>query len=323
MSVVQRTYWTAGTGTNLTNPLVPIPYTLYVGLSSLLYVRDCSYYDVDPNCNLHSIPWSSAECSSEPTFKVACDSCAAATNSLWFLAFSSCASMMFSVLGAQARIRGKCSDTPVQKMLGMFTELNGAVSLAMGLNVFNKHCYMPLRDTFRNNNMTTDWANGELGVGSADLWLGPGFYCYCGCCASGLLRCLLHWLTPLPEQGKGFFFPFMDLFSALHSACCCGGGVACAAVAEGGAKADKKKDGADKVEAGEGEVPTEETGRATPPSAPIPPPPLKAKEIKALDAAKKLAEKATKESKAEVKKKHKAAALRQEEVREAKENETL
>lgn len=31
--------------------------------------------------------------------------------------------------------------------------------------------------------------------------LGPGLYCYAVCCASALLRAIVHWLTPLPNMG--------------------------------------------------------------------------------------------------------------------------
>lgn len=31
-------------------------------------------------------------------------------------------------------------------------------------------------------------------------WEGPGMYCYALCAASGLLRAVVHWLSPLPEQ---------------------------------------------------------------------------------------------------------------------------
>lgn len=31
--------------------------------------------------------------------------------------------------------------------------------------------------------------------------VGPGLYCYAICCASAIVRAIVHWLTPLPGQG--------------------------------------------------------------------------------------------------------------------------
>jgi hypothetical protein len=221
-SVVQRTYWSHATGVNSTSGS---PYTMYVGLRSVLFVSDCSYYDVSPLCDETTVEWGSDLCSSTPAFRVACLSCEKAATGLWFLAFSSCFSLLLSLLGAQARLRGTVSDTPIQKILGMLSELNGAVSLGLGLHVFRKDCYLPLHEGFRFHDMTED------------IRLGPGYYCYCICCASGGVRVLIHWLTPLPGKGRGFLFPFTDLIKTLFFAFC-----GCFTGGEGGAAAEEDDD---------------------------------------------------------------------------------
>jgi len=191
--ILQRTYWAGGTGTNVTSDK---DYTLYIGLRSMLYVSNCGmvhmYEEMSPICHREVVHWDSHTCSNGP-MKLACDSCKEVVGSLWFTAFSACASLILSLLGAQTRIRSS-GDVPIQKMLGMFAEANGVLTLTFAILMFENKCFWHLRQALQ----VTD--------GGSSFWLGPGFYCYIVCIISGLVRAVIHWLTPLPGRGKGLLY---------------------------------------------------------------------------------------------------------------------
>ena len=143
-------------------------------------------------CQLDVVEWSSPECKSGD-IEVACETCSSAATSLCVTAFTACISLVAALIGAQVRI-GVRGDSPVQKLLGMSTELFGTLSLAASLHIFENHCYWHLRKAFRFRDLT------------ATFWLGPGFYCYAVCIVSGFVRTFVHILVPLPGRGKGFGF---------------------------------------------------------------------------------------------------------------------
>ena len=177
-SIVQRTYWAAGTGINSTSQEY---FSMYVGLRSLEYVNCVfvpGYNSYPSNCALQTIAYSSSECISGPVAE-ACTACSNSASAMWATAFMSCASMILSLAGAQTRMRNK-ADVPVQKLLGMFSELWGALSLAVALFIFQDKCFHQLHTTFNAKVLTTTF------------WVGPGLYCYAVCCISGIVLCVIY-----------------------------------------------------------------------------------------------------------------------------------
>jgi hypothetical protein len=96
--------------------------------------------------------------------------------------------MVLAWLGAQTRMR-TAADTPVQKLLGVISETHGTISLAIALILFEKNCFSNLRNALNVPGLNMKY------------YTGPGVYCYAICCASGLIRGLMHYLTPLPGTG--------------------------------------------------------------------------------------------------------------------------
>ena len=127
--IVEKTFWIGSTGTNTETGN---DYELFLGLRSIVYHED--------GLDRTSVEWGYysditgyiGEKCQEGILKESCDECAIAASSLWCLCVSACASLILSFLGAQSRLRGKVADFPIQKILGMFSEMNGFVSLIMG-----------------------------------------------------------------------------------------------------------------------------------------------------------------------------------------------
>ena len=109
-----------------------------------------------------------------------------------------CLGLVLSLLGAQTRMRN-LADVPVQKMLGMGSEGWGAITLAYSMFVFERHCFLPLREAYHIKGI------------DASFWIGPGFYAFIVCIFANLLRMLVHILTPMPGLGEGLF-PLVNFF---------------------------------------------------------------------------------------------------------------
>jgi hypothetical protein len=100
------------------------------------------------------------------------------------------------------------------------------------LVVFRDHCYEEVRNNWLSHKET-----------SGGVWFtGPGFKCFAVCAAFGFIRCLIHWVTPLPKmvrsfsssllrwnlitylhnvQGRGFLFMFTDFYDFVVGGCKC------------------------------------------------------------------------------------------------------
>ena len=187
--IIQRTYWTGASGKNTTSGK---SFALYVGLRSVEFV-DCAftagYNKYADYCDRNTVEWSSDRCH-VGLIGEACDACGKIATTMWFTAFMSCASLVLSFLGAQTRMITK-GDVPVQKLMGMGSELWGALSLGMSLYVFHNTCWAKLHTVLNHDDI------------EARTWSGPGYICYLVCCFSALLRAVVHWLTPLPGKGLG------------------------------------------------------------------------------------------------------------------------
>ena len=98
------------------------------------------------------------------------------------------------------------ADVPVQKMLGMGSEAWNALTLAYALYCFKTECF----DTLSKNLLLLH------GI-EISFWMGPGWGCYVICALSAAVRGIVHWLTPLPDQGKGMGAIF-EMYP--HILCC-------------------------------------------------------------------------------------------------------
>lgn len=185
-SVIRRTYWAGVNGANFNNDT---SYSMYVGLTTFLY-SNCSfvpgYYIYPSSCEQYSITYSTTECTSGG-FAGACSSCSSVATSLWVAAVTNCIGLVLGTNGAQIRMK-RIADVPVQKLLGMFADLIGAITLAISLFQFKYTCHTALYSAL------VDAENDAI----ASIWTGPGFICYAICAASALVRAIVHWLTPIP-----------------------------------------------------------------------------------------------------------------------------
>lgn len=172
---------------------------MYIGLQSLEYVN-CEftpgYESYGNNCQRTTIKYYDKQCKSGPVAS-ACEACASSAISMWTTAVFTLFGLVLNLLGAQTRTMEK-ADIPVQKLLGMFGELQSFLSLAVALFIFQNKCFYNLHNVFNLNNVQTRF------------WTGPGIYCYAFCCVSGIVRATAHWLTPLPGQGAKKFFDIFD-----------------------------------------------------------------------------------------------------------------
>lgn len=185
-SLIQRTYWVGGGGQNITSGQ---DFSMYVGLRSFEYV-DCKftpgYESYSQNCDRQSIKWTDDLCKFGP-LEPACQACAGIATTMWTTAIFNCIGLVLSFLGAQTRMR-PVADIPVQKLLGVWSELWTFLTLAYALFSFESGCYKNLREAVLVSDIT------------GAFYAGPGLYCYVICCVSALIRMSVHWMTPLPGQ---------------------------------------------------------------------------------------------------------------------------
>jgi len=182
--VVQRAYWVGARVTDNTNNQ---QFSMYVGLRSFEYVN-CGFvpgYESYPtSCTRSSIKFTDDACSNGP-FAAACQACDANAKSMWTTAFFGCAGLILAWCGQQTRMR-RCADTPVQKLLGVFTEVNGVISTAVAMFQFNAQCKAKLATAVTNSNFTGTYN------------LGPGYICFVLVTCSGVVRFIVNALVPLP-----------------------------------------------------------------------------------------------------------------------------
>jgi hypothetical protein len=158
-ALVTRTYWAWA-------EVDGVEY--YVGLRSVIVVNGTS---------TTASSFSGPDC--EGPF---CESCADSITGSTLGTLLACGTLVFALLGTMNRMKYK-SDCPIQKLLGMVTDLGGCISLTLTLVNFVDLCYVPEEAT--------------------EVWLGPGLMGYFFAAFSGACRAVLHWVTPLPGQGIG------------------------------------------------------------------------------------------------------------------------
>jgi len=131
--------------------------------------------DVDEKVALASgFPWAKVE------------ECKAQAEGNQFGATSTTVTLIFALNGCLARIR-RNADTNFQKLLGCLPDTFGCLSLFQALANFYIGCYvgMPRK------------VNGL----KAHYYVGPAYAAYSCVLIAAVLRCLLHWMTPVPGKG--------------------------------------------------------------------------------------------------------------------------
>ena len=101
-------------------------------------------------------------------------------------AFSTTVTIIFALNGCLTRIRRQ-ADSNFQKLLGCFPDMWGVTSLGASLVQFSVGCYFHMPD--------------EVHGAPVSYYIGPAFGSYAFVLVCGVLRCLLHWLTPVPGKG--------------------------------------------------------------------------------------------------------------------------
>ena len=113
-----------------------------------------------------------------------------------FSIFLTCVTLIFALLGTMNRMKFS-SDANIQKALGMVTDTIGFFSLAQLLFDYSNSCINAVDEKFKNS-------EGQRITG--DIYLSIGWWCYVICLFGALMRCIFHWLTPLPHRGSHGIF---------------------------------------------------------------------------------------------------------------------
>lgn len=159
---------------------------VFVGLESIVYVSGpCDVY----GCTTRSFPYEKTKHTWPNMFiDTGMDGCRAAAAGTAFGAYTTCATLLFALMGTMNRMRFS-ADANIQKALGMITDMCGFISLLLTLIEFGGRC---IRD------IPTDY-----GGYTAVVEVGPGYLCYYICLFGALMRAVFHWLTPVPHRGSG------------------------------------------------------------------------------------------------------------------------
>mmetsp|Transcript_77305 Transcript_77305/g.222440 ORF Transcript_77305/g.222440 Transcript_77305/m.222440 type:complete len:361 (+) Transcript_77305:492-1574(+) len=194
--IIKDTHWT---WVNVKNEASKETFQVYLGLAAFVYVHEpchISYQKGEVTC-------------SEDTFLLSDDAnllpnawlndgfgdCRTTTVGAQQGSFTTCATLVFALIGTQTRMKF-VSDANVQKALGMITDLCGFISLAATLYGYYTDCYLAIK-----RQQTIDDEDYR-----AEVYLGPGYFCYLVCLFGAFMRALFHWLTPLAprpdENGK-------------------------------------------------------------------------------------------------------------------------
>ena len=113
-------------------------------------------------------------------------------------AIMSCIPMIFAMFGAINRMRF-VSDCPQQKILGCITDSFGAFSLAVALLNYEYNCYESM-DRYDVTIQVDELYDFEFK--RMYWWRGGGYWSYWFFCFSGgVVRAMIHWVTPCPGQG--------------------------------------------------------------------------------------------------------------------------
>mmetsp|Transcript_13400 Transcript_13400/g.17355 ORF Transcript_13400/g.17355 Transcript_13400/m.17355 type:complete len:445 (-) Transcript_13400:132-1466(-) len=186
--IVLNTHWLVVFARNKTSG---DEFTLHLGLRSLVHTHDpCTPFGCHEDSFLYSCDSDGNDCWPNEFVADGLGDCRKMAASTAFGAFTTCATLLFALLGTINRMKFS-SDANIQKALGMITDLFCAsIPQAITMRDFYRRCYAEIDLNYK----------GEV---SARVYLGPGYWCYIICLFGACMRALFHWLTPLPNQGSG------------------------------------------------------------------------------------------------------------------------
>jgi hypothetical protein len=186
-SIVLNTFWLVVYATNKTSG---DEFTLHLGLRSLVHTHDpCTPFGCHEDSYLYSCSDHDA-CWPNEFVADGLGDCRKMAASTAFGAFTTCATLLFALIGTVNRMKFS-SDANIQKALGMITDLFCAfIPQLITMRDFYRRCYAEIDLNYK----------GEV---DAEVYLGPGYWCYIICLFGACMRALFHWLTPLPNQGNG------------------------------------------------------------------------------------------------------------------------
>jgi hypothetical protein len=215
-TVLKIGYWTAGFTYSSILPPKGFDYAaIYIGLqgfvvsscnattnATVLYLEEDTnlpHYESSSNiykdfdCFDSAYSWSD---SYDNSWSGSCEeACSAAT----LTAVTSWVPMIFAMIGALNRMR-PASDAPQQKILGCLTDSWGALSLALSLYSFKSGCHETLE---RHDVVLKESEDFEHEFERVYWWRGGGYWVFWLCFTAGVVRAVLHWLTPCPGCGAG------------------------------------------------------------------------------------------------------------------------
>ncbi len=196
---------------------------MFIGLRQVV-IRNCSdssgnvLLDWD-DCEETIIPLVDVGCSSgeEDFFGYDCDvmaKCAENAAGNFMGALITFATLLLAMNGCLTRIK-KVADTNLQKILGALPDTSGVISLAITLWVFKSQCYDPLPSNINREGGENDGESGGNGgngndsssstASDVDNYLWTGWLCYVYCWFAAIIRCTMHYLTPVPGGGQGCY----------------------------------------------------------------------------------------------------------------------
>ena len=95
------------------------------------------------------------------------ESCVDTTISLQFGVFTSCATLIFALIGTMNRMRFS-SDAPIQKALGMVTDTIGFFTQLLALIDYGNMCFS------KNRGISREYQDKRGHTITSQVWLGPG-----------------------------------------------------------------------------------------------------------------------------------------------------
>ena len=186
-AVVSKTFWTYVGCKNHTSGDV---FAVQVALTSMVYVFDCSVGIGNTiNCEKEVLHYHENTGYPNLFLRDGIRECRDTTFVSSFNVFTTCVTLGFALIGCMNRMKYR-SDANIQKALGMITDFCGVLGLSSQLSKLLEVCYFDVMDN--------DRFNAEMEV---EVQMGPGYWCLVVCFFAATLRCLVHWLTPLPVHG--------------------------------------------------------------------------------------------------------------------------
>lgn len=206
-AVVGKTYWAFVSTKNATAAaLTGNQHTIEVrvGLKALKFQQCEQGFGCHDS---QTITFSDTEnCARQGIFGQVCAVCAgAAAKQASSVAFSAITKAV-ALFSMQKRMYAY-ADSPSLKLVGVLSEISGAISLGSGLGYFDHNCLAACGNAFDPK------VNPSAGLSNVIIAAGNGYVCFLVGLLACLVRAALHLLTPLPRKGKGLVMPFCRCLS--------------------------------------------------------------------------------------------------------------